>query len=125
MKYQCLACLIILCLMSGVSMYHLTSALAADAVPAATTPAATTEPFTLTDVEGLKLENLRLRRQLAEKEFTQLAQDIQNYIAQTMGAHKNPKGVTFDQGAMTWRVSGTTEAKPPVAAEKPKKEVAK
>ncbi len=65
--------------------------------------------FGLSEVESLKLSNLRLRRQLIQQQIdaanTLLANDLEVYVDQTLKAHGSPIGVTFDPNKFDWSVT--------------------
>ena len=56
--------------------------------------------FALSEVENLKLENLKLKQQLLNCQIPQatanLNQEWQQYITETLKAHGNPADVKFD-----------------------------
>jgi hypothetical protein len=71
--------------------------------------------FITSQVESLQLDKLRLegevlslRKQLAETQLTcgtaHLKQELSQYTIDTLKAHGNPDGVTFDPSTMSWKV---------------------
>lgn len=69
--------------------------------------------FGLSESEGLKLENLRLKKQLIEEQTRRMQAEftleVDAYVAATLEAHGNPKGVRFDGGSMGFIVPLTDQ----------------
>ena len=71
--------------------------------------------FVTSEMESLKLDKLKLesqvislRKQLAESELScanaGLHQELNSYTIDTLKAHGNPEGVTFDLNTLSWKV---------------------
>lgn len=76
--------------------------------PGSATPALDPIKFGLSEVEGLKLENLRLRRDLLQLQIKMaqdaLSVDLQGFISETLKSHGSPSNVVFDPQSFTFKI---------------------
>lgn len=72
---------------------------------------ATEQPvkFALSEVENLKLDNLRLQKQLIQCQLNEAngayQQDLNQYVSKTLKDHGLPKNVVFDGVNLKWTVT--------------------